>query len=60
MLQDVNIAQLYETVYFMNICRVEEYWDPFFPELDQIVVKRKLPMIHIFLSVDPLDSKEDG
>ncbi|XP_019873377.1 ribonuclease P protein subunit p25-like protein [Aethina tumida] len=39
---------------------VEEYWDPFFPELDQIVVKRKLPMIHIFLSVDPLDSKEDG
>jgi ribonuclease P/MRP protein subunit RPP25 len=39
---------------------VEEYWDPVIPELDQLVVKRKLPMIHIYLSIDPLDSQELG
>nr|CAH7749113.1 unnamed protein product [Callosobruchus chinensis] len=39
---------------------VEEYWDPLLPELDQIVVKRKLPMIHIYLSQEPLDSEETG
>ncbi|KAF2886297.1 hypothetical protein ILUMI_19877, partial [Ignelater luminosus] len=42
-------------------CRlVEEYWDPKIPELDQLVVKRKLPMIHILLSQQPLDSNELG
>lgn len=30
------------------------------PDLDQIVVKRKLPMIHIVLSIDPLDQNELG
>ncbi|KAJ8966631.1 hypothetical protein NQ314_003398 [Rhamnusium bicolor] len=39
---------------------VEEYWDPLKPELDQIVVKRKLPMVHIFLSQDPLNTEELG
>ncbi|KAK9873188.1 hypothetical protein WA026_021421 [Henosepilachna vigintioctopunctata] len=39
---------------------VEEYWDPILPELDQLVVKRKLPMIHIFLSSKPLDTSETG
>lgn len=40
--------------------RVEEFWDPLNPELDQIVVKRKLPMIHIYLSKDPLNTEELG
>ncbi|CAH1977090.1 unnamed protein product [Acanthoscelides obtectus] len=39
---------------------VEEYWDPLLPELDQIVVKRKLPMIHIYLSIEHLDAEELG
>lgn len=39
---------------------MEEYWDPIIPELDQIIVKRKLPMIHIVLSIDPLDENELG
>ncbi|XP_018562237.1 ribonuclease P protein subunit p25-like protein isoform X2 [Anoplophora glabripennis] len=39
---------------------VEEFWDPLNPELDQIVVKRKLPMIHIYLSKDPLNTEELG
>lgn len=44
----------------ISVFRVEEYWDPVLPDLDQIVVKRKLPMIHIVLSVEPLDEKELG
>ncbi|KAJ8941393.1 hypothetical protein NQ318_011830 [Aromia moschata] len=40
--------------------QVEEYWDPLKPELDQIVVKRKLPMIHILLSKDALNTDELG
>ncbi|XP_045476955.1 ribonuclease P protein subunit p25-like protein [Harmonia axyridis] len=39
---------------------VEEYWDPVVPELDQIVVKKKLPIVHIYLSSKPLDSRELG
>ncbi|KAL3270015.1 hypothetical protein HHI36_009072 [Cryptolaemus montrouzieri] len=39
---------------------VEEYWDPVLPELQQLVVKRKLPMIHIYLSNKPLDIRELG
>ncbi|XP_017771796.1 PREDICTED: ribonuclease P protein subunit p25-like protein [Nicrophorus vespilloides] len=39
---------------------VEEYWDPVTPELDQLVVKRKLPMIHILLSTETLDCKAVG
>ncbi|CAH0555264.1 unnamed protein product [Brassicogethes aeneus] len=40
--------------------QVDEYWDPLLPELDKLVVKRKLPMIHIYLSIDPINSKELG
>ncbi|KAG5899943.1 hypothetical protein JTB14_002491 [Gonioctena quinquepunctata] len=40
--------------------QVEEYWDPLLPELDQLVVKRKLPMIHIYLSKDALNTEELG
>jgi len=45
-----------------SICyrNVDEYWDPLLPELDQLVVKRKLPMIHICLSLDKLNEKELG
>ncbi|XP_023026651.2 ribonuclease P protein subunit p25-like protein [Leptinotarsa decemlineata] len=39
---------------------VDEYWDPLLPELDQLVVKRKLPMIHIYLSETPIDTEELG
>ncbi|KAB0795494.1 hypothetical protein PPYR_12333 [Photinus pyralis] len=39
---------------------VQEYWDPKIPELEQIVVERKLPMIHILLSKEPLNSQELG
>ncbi|XP_063907569.1 ribonuclease P protein subunit p25-like protein [Zophobas morio] len=39
---------------------VEEYWDPVIPELDQLVVKRNLPMIHIYLSLEPLNNEELG
>lgn len=39
---------------------VEEYWDPLNPGLDQLMVKRKLPMVHIYLSSKPLDSRELG
>nr|XP_008191170.2 PREDICTED: ribonuclease P protein subunit p25-like protein [Tribolium castaneum] len=39
---------------------VEEFWDPVIPDLDQIVVKRKLPMIHILLSLETLSFEELG
>lgn len=39
---------------------IEEYWDPIQPELVPLVVKRKLPMIHIYLSTDTLDQNELG
>ncbi|XP_044264835.1 ribonuclease P protein subunit p25-like protein isoform X2 [Tribolium madens] len=39
---------------------VEEFWDPVIPDLDQIVVKRKLPMIHILLSLETLSFEESG
>ncbi|KAJ3652340.1 hypothetical protein Zmor_018315 [Zophobas morio] len=40
--------------------RVEEYWDPVNPELDQLVVKKNLPMIHVYLSLEPLENEELG
>lgn len=46
--------------YSLVCFRVEEYWEPVIPDLDQIVVKRKLPMIHILLSLDPLNAEELG
>ncbi|RZC39887.1 ribonuclease P protein subunit p25-like protein, partial [Asbolus verrucosus] len=38
--------------------KVEEFWDPVIPELDQLVVTRNLPMIHIYLTLESLDSEE--
>ncbi|XP_044753828.1 ribonuclease P protein subunit p25-like protein isoform X1 [Coccinella septempunctata] len=39
---------------------VHEYWDPINPDLDQLVVTRKVPMVHIYLSSKPLDTSESG
>ncbi|XP_034840068.1 ribonuclease P protein subunit p25-like protein [Maniola hyperantus] len=33
---------------------VEEYWDPKVDELETIVVKRQIPVIHIILSIEEL------
>ncbi|XP_056647586.1 ribonuclease P protein subunit p25-like protein isoform X2 [Diorhabda sublineata] len=39
---------------------IEEYWDPLLPDLDQLIVRRKLPMIHIYLSSENLNTDELG
>ncbi|GLV32307.1 Ribonuclease P/MRP subunit p25 [Carabus blaptoides fortunei] len=51
------------SLYQLNkICyrTVEEYWDPLVENIDQLVVKRRLPVIHILLSMDALDASELG
>lgn len=40
--------------------RIEEYWDPVLKGLDQIVVTRRIPAIHIYLSLDPIDVNTPG
>jgi ribonuclease P/MRP protein subunit RPP25 len=40
--------------------RVEEYWEPKEEGLDQLVVTREIPTIHILLSREPLDQNEPG
>ncbi|GBP59190.1 Ribonuclease P protein subunit p25-like protein [Eumeta japonica] len=39
-----------------QICykKVEEFWEPKIDGLETIVVKRQIPVIHIFLSLDPI------
>lgn len=45
----------------MDFClRVEEYWDPQQEGLEQIVATRKIPSIHILLSLDEIDPKTPG
>lgn len=44
----------------MYFFRVDEYWDPILSELDQLIVKRRLPMIHIYLSTENLNTEELG
>ncbi|XP_060533524.1 ribonuclease P protein subunit p25-like protein [Cylas formicarius] len=39
---------------------VEEFWDPILPELDQLVVKRQIPMIHILLTKNLVSKEESG
>ncbi|XP_076266369.1 ribonuclease P protein subunit Rpp25 isoform X2 [Rhynchophorus ferrugineus] len=39
---------------------VDEYWDPLLSDMDQLVVKRKLPTIHICLSLNPLNTEDLG
>lgn len=45
---------------FLLFSRVDEYWDPLLTGLDPIIVTRQIPAIHIFLSLDPLDTKTPG
>lgn len=40
--------------------RIEEYWDPVLKGLDPIIVTRRVPAIHIFLTLDNVDSKTPG
>lgn len=40
--------------------KFEEYWEPLLPELDQLVVVRDEPMIHILLSKNALNTEELG
>lgn len=40
--------------------RNEEYWDPLIDGLEEIVVKRNIPCVHILLSKDEIDSKTPG
>jgi len=40
--------------------KIEEYWDPLLKDLDPIVVTRRVPAIHIFLTLDTLDPKIPG
>ncbi|XP_046651263.1 ribonuclease P protein subunit p25-like protein [Daphnia pulicaria] len=40
--------------------KCEEYWNPKSDELDSLRVVRSIPLIHILLSIEPLDSNEPG
>lgn len=40
--------------------KVEEIWEPTVEGLEQIVVKRQIPAIHIFVSLDEIDPKTPG
>ncbi|KAK3908745.1 Ribonuclease P protein subunit p25-like protein [Frankliniella fusca] len=40
--------------------KYEEYWEPLVEELDELVVVRDEPIIHILLSKEPLNSQELG
>lgn len=42
------------------IFRVKEYWIPNRDDLDELVVTRDVPTIHILLSKDVLDENEPG
>ncbi|KPJ15017.1 Alba-like protein C9orf23 [Papilio machaon] len=37
--------------------KVEEYWEPKIDGLEKIIVKREIPVIHIFLSIDEIQDK---
>lgn len=47
-------------VWHRFLCRTEEDWDPQTEGLDPIVVKRYIPTIFIYLTLDEIDSKELG
>lgn len=40
--------------------KVEEIWEPLLEGLEQIVVKRQIPSIHILVSLDEIDPKTPG
>ncbi|XP_075237577.1 ribonuclease P protein subunit Rpp25 [Lycorma delicatula] len=45
-----------------KICyrKVQEYWTPLRDDLDELVVTREIPTIHILLSKEQLNNKEPG
>ncbi|KAG5678533.1 hypothetical protein PVAND_008200 [Polypedilum vanderplanki] len=40
--------------------KIEEFWDPLLNGLEQIVVTRRVPAIHILLTLDEIDPKITG
>lgn len=38
----------------------DEHWEPLVPGLDELVVRRRVPVVHVLLSEAPLDSSEPG
>ncbi|XP_058838234.1 ribonuclease P protein subunit p25-like protein isoform X2 [Topomyia yanbarensis] len=56
MKKDFELHQLTRVCY----SKVEEYWDPQQEGLEQIVATRKIPTIHILLSLDEIDPKTTG
>lgn len=54
------VGYLIVSASWLPICRTEEDWDPQTEGLDAIVVKRYIPTIFIFLTLDAIDTKELG
>lgn len=48
------------SVFFKKKPRNEEYWEPLLDGLESIVVKRNIPCVHIFVSLDAIDPKTPG
>lgn len=46
--------------FLVLIFRIEDHWDPCSPELETLIVKREIPMIHILISKEQLDVNEPG
>lgn len=57
---EIHFEVLLCVICYFFAYRIDEYWDPQQAGLDPIVVTRKVPSIHIFLSLDEIDSKTPG
>ncbi|XP_068143676.1 LOW QUALITY PROTEIN: ribonuclease P protein subunit p25-like protein [Drosophila tropicalis] len=44
----------------MSYTNVEEYWKPQMNGLEEIIVKRRIPAIHILMSIDKLNKNIEG
>lgn len=44
-------------IFFCFYFRVEEYWEPKIDGLEKIIVKREIPVIHIFLSTNDIQDQ---
>lgn len=42
------------------ILRCEEFWEPQTDTLERLVVNREIPIIHILMTNDPVDTTESG
>jgi ribonuclease P/MRP protein subunit RPP25 len=54
------LKQLFILLLILFNSRIEEYWDPVLQGLDQIVVTRRVPAVHILLTLDEIDPKTSG